>query len=107
MDDDISKYKVYAYELSIIYQVRAADNAGDFTPDDFGEVCAAWLGEEYPGCTFVYESDANTVFLDGGHGLTEEQIRLMQCKARSFAHGLIYGVSMTRKRNHLRRQDVN
>ena len=107
MEDDLSKYRVYADEPSIIYQVRTADTAGEFAPDDFGEKCVAWLEEEYPACKFVYESDAGTVFLDGGHGLSEEQIRLMQCKAKSFVHGLIYGISMARRQIYLRRQDVN
>lgn len=107
MEDDLSKYRVYADEPSIIYQVRMADTAGEFAPDDFGEECAAWLEEEYPACSFFYESDASTLFLDGGHGLSEEQIRLMQCKARSFVHGLIHGISMARKQNHVRRQDLN
>jgi len=35
MDDGISKYRVYADEPSIIYQVRAADNAGEFAPGRF------------------------------------------------------------------------
>ena len=95
--DDLSKFRVYEDEPSIIYEVGVADDAGEFAPDDSGEMCAVWLGKEYPKCVFVYEPDANTVFLDGGHGLTEEEIRLIQCKARAFVHGLIHGISMTRK----------
>lgn len=94
---DLSKFRVYADEPSIIYELGAAGSSGEFPPDDFGEMCAVWLGEEYAKCVFVYEPDANTVFLDGGHGLNEEQIRLIQCKARAFVHGLIHGVSMTHK----------
>ena len=97
MEDDISKCRVYGDEPSIIYPIRMADTAAEFAPDDCGEKCTTWLEEEYPACRFVYESEANTLFLNGGHGLTEEQIRLMQCKARAFVHGLIHGVSMTRK----------
>jgi hypothetical protein len=36
------------------------------------------------------------LFLDGGHGLNEEQIRLIQIKATAFVSGLMYGVEIAR-----------
>jgi hypothetical protein len=73
----------------------------DILLDDCGEICTIWLRREYPKCTFVYEPESCTLFLDGGHGLIEEQIRLIQIKATAFVCELMNGVEIARgpKRN--------
>jgi|HubBroStandDraft_4_1064222.scaffolds.fasta_scaffold794765_2 hypothetical protein len=94
---DLSEFKVYPDEPSIIYEISTVDCLAVRTADDLGEACVLWLCQEYPQCTFVYEADACAVFLDGGHGLTEQQIRLVQQKARAFVRGLIHGAEMERR----------
>jgi len=105
--NDLSEFKVYADEPSIIYQISAADCPSSMNVDEFGEICALWLGNDYPKCTFVYEADASTIFLEGGHDLTEGQIRLIQHKARAFARGLTQGLLLERrpKQGRLRQAD--
>jgi hypothetical protein len=100
-------FKVYADEPSIIYEFSTTGCPPDILLDDFGESCMLWLRREHEKCTFVYEQESFTLFLDGGHGLSEEQIHLIQSKATAFVCGLMYGVEITRrpKRNvQLRKQ---
>ena len=93
----MSDFKVYADEPSIIYEFSMTDCPIDILLDDFAEICAAWLGRECPKCTFVYEPECCTLFLDGGHGLSEEQIRLIQCKVMAFVCGLMHGGEIARR----------
>ena len=103
----LSDFKVYADEPSIIYEFSMTDCPADILLDDFADTCATWLRREHSNCIFVYESECCTLFLDGGHGLSEEQIRLIQCKAMAFVCGLKCGVEIARvpNRNALRRQE--
>jgi len=94
---DLSEFRVYPDEPSVIYEISTADCLVDINADDLGEMCVLWLQQEYPQCTFVYETDSFAVFLDGGHGLTEAQIRLVQQKARAFARGVVSGSEMERR----------
>jgi hypothetical protein len=89
-------FKVYAEEPSIIHEFSSTDYPADIILDDFGEICTTWLRREHPQCTFVYEPECCTLFLDGGHGLSEEQIRLIQSKAMAFVCGLMYGAEIAR-----------
>jgi hypothetical protein len=93
----MSDFKVYADEPSIIYEFSMNDCPADILLDEFGEICTIWLRREHPKCTFVYEPESFTLFLDGGHGLSEEQIHLIQSKATAFVCGLTYGVEITRR----------
>lgn len=95
--NNFSEFKVYADEPSIIYEFSMADCPSGVLPDDFGEMCMAWLSREYPKCTFAYESECGTLFLDGGHGLSEPEIHLVQNKAQAFVRGLMHGVVMARR----------
>lgn len=97
----MSDFKVYADEPSIIYEFTMTDCPADILLDDFGEHCTMWLRRELPKCTFVYEPESCTLFLDSGHGLSEEQIHLIQIRAAAFVCGLMCGVEIARipKRN--------
>jgi hypothetical protein len=97
----MSDFEVYADEPSIIYEFSTTGCPADILLDDFGETCVIWLRREHPKCAFVYEPESFTLFLDGGHGLREEQIRLIQIKATEFVCGLMNGVEIARgpKRN--------
>ncbi len=103
----MSDFRVYADEPSIIHEFSMTGCPPDILLDDLGETCTVWLREKYPKCTFVYESESCTLFLDGGHGLGEEQIRSMQVQATAFVSGLMYGAEMVRapKRNAPFRHD--
>jgi hypothetical protein len=90
-------FEVYADEPSIIYEFSTTGCPADVLLDDFGETCKIWLRLEYPKCTFVYEPECCTLFLDGGHGLSEEHIRLIQSKAMAFVSGLMHGVEIARR----------
>ena len=92
----MSDFKVYADEPSIIHEFSMTDRPADILLDDCGEICTTWLRREHSKCTFVYESECCTLFLDGGHGLSEEQIRLIQSKTMAFVSGLMYGVEIAR-----------
>jgi hypothetical protein len=83
------EFEVYADEPSIIYEFSMADCPADISLDDLGETCMIWLSQKYPKCSFVYEQESCTLFLDGGHGLREEQIRLVQSEAKAFVRGLM------------------
>jgi hypothetical protein len=86
-DLDMSDFEVYADEPSIIYEFSKTDCPADIFLDHFGEICASWLRHEYPKCTFVYEPESCTLFLDGGHGLSAEQIGFIQSNATAFVRG--------------------
>ena len=90
-------FKVYANEPSIIHEFSMTDCPPDILVDDFGNICTTWLCGEHPKCTFVYEPECCTLFLDGGHGLSEEQIRLIQSNAMAFVCGLKNGVETARR----------
>lgn len=93
----MSDFKVYADEPSIIYEFSMTDCPADILLDDLGEICTTWLRGEYPKCAFVYEPECSTLFLDCGHGLSEEQIRHIQMKASAFVRGLTYGAEIARR----------
>jgi hypothetical protein len=93
----MSDFMVYADEPSIIHEFSMTDCPADILLDDCGETCREWLRREHPKCTFVYEPECCTLFLDGGHGLSEEQIRPIQSNAMAFVCGLKYGVEIARR----------
>jgi len=90
-------FKVYANEPSIIHEFSMTDCPADILPDYFGEICTTWLRKEHPKCTFVYEPECCTLLLDGGHGLSGEQIRMVQTKATAFVCGLMHGAEIARR----------
>jgi hypothetical protein len=93
----MADFKMYADEPSIIHEFSMTDCPADILLDDCCEICTTWLCGEHPKCTFVYEPECCTLFLDGGHGLSEEQIRLIQIKAMAFVCGLKNGVETARR----------